>query len=487
MTNGASGNPFLGYGKIVLAERLVGRTRELDSLTERLYQRAGSLSIIGTHRIGKSSLVTEAVRRAKVNYHVSPIIMVSLSVIDNSKSLFETILEEVRVQAEDDGLELPPKFYREIGKDATDSYEAYRRLKRGMIALCKADIKTAVVLDEFDAIRGFLDADKTIQRLRDLIDHWHETGSCMVFISRRSLYAIEKQLYGVSNLDNVCEKQYVLPLESDGLAQMTARLGNCWKLTPEEVKTLMWHTGGHPFLSEMILCRSWEDRHLVTGIGKSIGDMYDYYGHLRELLIEDTLFDQMVQATVGPRWSLKLESIDNLTRYGLIKCMKSPSATFFQAWSEHFQIYLEKCSREAPTWELWRTTELALRDFIESRCQEALGANWHDVLGKRHPKSVGAIFDGCQERMAKDKKLFGLNASERLLDYAYPMQLWEIISAAWENFNSSFKREKNYWKERFALLAKVRTPYAHSRDFVIPEHEITNAQGYCQEILSVIK
>ena len=69
--------------------------------------------------------------------------------------------------------------------------------------LARRDFHTQVVVDEFDSIRRFVDAQSTIQRLRDLIYRTHETGLAAVFIARRSLRAIEQSVADISTLDGV--------------------------------------------------------------------------------------------------------------------------------------------------------------------------------------------------------------------------------------------------------------------------------------------
>jgi hypothetical protein len=93
----------------------------------------------------------------------------------------------------------------------------------------------------------------------------------------------------------------------------------------------------------------------------------------------------------------------------------------------------------------------------------------------------------CQSRMQKDRDTFGTAAIGGLLDYSYPMDLWCVISCEWDLFRATFTREKKYWAERFSHLAKVRTPTAHNRETVIPEHKIVLAHAYCKELLSAFQ
>nr|VFK30912.1 MAG: AAA ATPase domain-containing protein [Candidatus Kentron sp. MB] len=479
-------NPFYGYGRIRRGGEFVGRHREVKRLTDYLASCSGNLGVIGEHRVGKSSLVRAVQDRVIASNGNPAFAWINLAVVPDSVLAFQEMVTELIQSFQDRQLKLPEVLKHLSDTNPSNGYEAYQRCRRALIGLRKAGIDSLVVMDEFDAVRSFEDSSAFIQRLRELIDHRDITGLSMVFISRRSLIAIERQLAGVSNLDGVCQKHFVKPLDAAGVEEMLGRCGDAWQVSQEDKALLLWYTGGHPYLAEMILCHGWDDRSVVAGFDASLSEILDHYRRLRNLLEEDKLFDQLVQATVGPHWSLRLEDVERLVQYGIMRRIPVPEGGHrFQAWSGHFQEFLEKCAREKPVWDLWRETETGLRDLIESVYTEKSGQNWQSILRKRHEKSLGEMFSKCESAMAKEQKNFGLSASDRLLDYTYPMDLWTMISVEWQHFRDILDRDKKYWGERFSLLAKIRTPIAHSRES-IPEHDLTAAQSYCQELLACI-
>jgi hypothetical protein len=478
-------NPYIGFGKIVLDDRLVGRKKELTHIIECLCSKAGSISIIGEPRIGKSSLATQALKSVSDSCDNTLFIYTTISIIPCSNNLFETILYEIASNASSREINLPAEFHGVLKERCDNGYESYKKCRRGLKILKKLGYNLVAVLDEFDAIIGFDDAKYVIQCIRELIDHWYETGLTAVIISRRSLSAIENQVPGVSNLDGVCEKQYIKPLNMDGLFEMMVRGKESWSITEIDLNTLWYYTGGHPYLAEMVLYRSWDSHSVESGFKASIGDIFDYYENLRALLTADGLFEQLLQAVIGPAWKPKTEAIEKLARYGLINKIDEPEIAF-AAWSEHFYQYLGKCSREAPIWELWSETEIELRKFIDGICRRQHGQDWLMSLVQQNKGNLQIILDDLLKKMNSDKRVFGNNASDRLLDYSYPMQLWDIISAEWNIFRPVLKRDKSYWRERFELLASIRNPHAHNRGFVVPECKINLAEVYCKEILNAI-
>jgi hypothetical protein len=117
---------------------------------------------------------------------------------------------------------------------------------------------------------------------------------------------------------------------------------------------------------------------------------------------------------------------------------------------------------------------------------ELHGEKWVEELEKRS-SSLKNIVEKCREAQDKEKNSFGARASEKLLDFTYPGDLFAIIFAYWDQlFKPMFGKDKNYWGQRQNLLAKIRNPIAHNRDDVLQDFERQTAEGYCKEILTVI-
>ena len=64
------------------------------------------------------------------------------------------------------------------------------------------------------------------------------------------------------------------------------------------------------------------------------------------------------------------------------------------------------------------------------------------------------------------------------------MQLYELMGTDWPALGEPLLgTDKTGWDRKFGVLAKVRTPVAHSREGVVGDGERTQAIGICQEIL----
>nr|VFK16651.1 MAG: AAA ATPase domain-containing protein [Candidatus Kentron sp. LPFa] len=249
-------NPFYGYGRIRRGGEFVGRHRDIERLADYLASCSGSLGVIGEHRVGKSSLMRAVQDRVIAANGNLAFAWINLAVVPDSVQTFREIVTELVQYLRDRHLKLPEVFEHILDTEPSDAYQAYQHCRRALIGLRKAGIDSLVVMDEFDAVRSFEDSSAKnssvfIQRLRELIDHRDITGLSMVFIARRSLIAIERQLAGVSNLDGVCQKHFVKPLDTAGIKEMLRRCGDAWRVSQEDEDLLQQYTGGHPYLTLM--------------------------------------------------------------------------------------------------------------------------------------------------------------------------------------------------------------------------------------------
>ena len=116
------------------------------------------------------------------------------------------------------------------------------------------------------------------------------------------------------------------------------------------------------------------------------------------------------------------------------------------------------------------------------------GNQWIEKLEEGRP-NLKAIFDECRKAQQKEEGSFGDRASQNLIDFTYPADLFTIICAKglWQShFKDIFGRNRGYWERRKQLLARCRNPLAHHRLEVLQAYELTIIDGYCEEILSIL-
>ncbi len=250
------------------------------------------------------------------------------------------------------------------------------------------------------------------------------------------------------------------------------------------------YCGFHPFLLEMLgyevveVFRETQQVDLSRSMKRIESSFLEQYDRMIELLREDGRLNKLLQILLGPNKDAGKSDVEELFRYGLIKLTEED---IYGAFSDHFLAYLRLIERQTNLWSSWRETELALRSLITIKMVDKYGENWIAELEKSKP-NLKKVFDGCRAAQINEEKSFGSRASQNLIDFTYPKDLFDIMYTEWKTtFGSILGKDKSYWDQRAQLLSKVRTPLAHSRDSVLAEHERQIAEGYCKEILSVLE
>jgi hypothetical protein len=490
-------NPFVDYGSIVRGDRFIGRAEDLRVVENRVIRpmEPGNLAVIGEPRIGKSSLVYKAImeRRRDLEAVKRLPIWINLAVFDHARVFFRSLVTQCCDELEDLGwmTDAVSKAAKRALEDELSWTEGYGRIQRFFRKVRDGGIKVILILDEFDHARILFRGDISgFQGLRELA-YRPEWRVALVTTSRRTIRDIELQSQAISTLDGIFKKHYLVMFDEEDLAEYYRRLTHVGLPLDESIKDkIRYYCGGHPMLLEML------GYGLVEDFGQSgtvdvdrtaaqlEGAFLDQYDRLCELLREDGRLQSLLELLFTALDVPRPEVVD-LEQYGLVR---QAGERRYEAFSPHFQLYLQMVSRRSDLWPLLRETELALRALIQSKLSEKYAPKtWVEGIEKAKPKLKEALFDRCREMQARERRTFGSRSSENLIDFTYPGDLFEIISAEWNVFQPIFRMEPAAWRTRAGLISRVRNPYAHLREQVVHEHEKIIVEGYCREILAAIK
>ncbi|AEB09762.1 Swt1 family HEPN domain-containing protein [Desulfobacca acetoxidans] len=488
-------NPFSDYGGIVSGNRFIGRRESLEAIENRVIRpfESGNLAIIGDYRIGKSSLVYKATMERRIDLQAKNMlpIWINLATYDRAAIFFRSLVTSCYDEMDDLGLvtdTIKVAANRAL-EDELSWGEGYRRIQRYFEKVRQYGYRIIFILDEFDHARLLFKGDISgFQGLRELSyrPEWRVT---FITTSRRSLREIELQTKAISTLDGIFHKHYLGMFNQEDLQQYFKCFSNVGiNMTTDQQEDLNIICGGHPYLLEMIGYELVEALRENQGIDidkaalRVRGSFLDHYDHMINILKEDGTLDKMLQILFGPVFDVKQTDAEELLRYSLILVSDQGE---YVAFSKHFQDYLKMIERQSDLWSLWRETEITLRNFITNTMIKKYGDNWVEKLLKARPH-LKNIFEQCQVAQKKEEKTFGSRASNSLLDFSYPKDLFAIIFAEWDVFKSIMGKDTKYWNPHSNLLAKIRTPLAHNRDAALYEHERDLAGGYCKELLKKI-
>ena len=382
--------------------------------------------------------------------------------------------------------------YDRAREEGLSSGEIYQRLQKFFQKMKESDCKVILILDEFDHARHlFKDQPSAFQRLRELSNQ-PDIRVTVVTISRRSVKSIEEQTSGGSTYDGIFKDHYLGMFDDYDLRLFFERMVSFGlDLSEEQKARVLFYCGGQPLLLEALGYEVFEiyrergvidvDLAAAPG-GRAILSQYD---RMLELLRErENWLNKLLHLRFSPVAETNPSEMDEFLRYGLVKKTSEGEIVGF---SEYFDEYLRVVERSTDLRSIWTETERALRLLITKKMIETYGDDWVAQLEDKYPKLKKRIFDECRARQAKEIKNFGNRATQNLIDLTYPVDLFEVIFADWDTFKDVLKKDPGYWGSHKRLLGKVRTPVAHSRDELLTEYERLTAEGYCTEILSVVK
>ena len=498
--NDAFENPFADYGKIVRGARFIGRKKMIGVIENRIIQPVdpGNMAIIGMHRIGKSSLAYKTIMEQKERLIAKKILPVwmGLSSYDQPANFFRSLITECVNEMED--LNWLSEQIQRLADRALEADDPWDQIKRFFKKVQEAGYGTLFILDEFDRARFLFKGDTAFQRLRELADYPDYRFS-LVLTSRRGIRDIEHEAGSSSPFHNIFQVQRLTMFNDEDLATYFSHFSSIGLSISDDSRVrVLFYCGAHPYLLEMLGCeivetfRQNRELDVDRAADAIIQSVFEHYDNTIRVLWEEEALNKLLQILFGPVIDVRQTDVTELENYGLIKPSKDGH---YVAYSEHFHSYLEMQNRAsefaANLWPIWRDTEKVLRQLITETMLDKYGERWVERLEKQHPRfsrknpktgNLG-IFEQCRIARQKDEKLFGNRASQNLIDYTYPMQLFEIILAEWDSFKGIFGRDKQYWNQRAEFIAKVRNPLAHNREEALQEYELKIAEGYCEEIL----
>lgn len=492
-------NPFSDYGKIVRGERFIGRGQIISVIESRITQptNPGNLAIVGVHRIGKSSLVYKTIveQRDKLTGKGILPIWRGLSSYDQSSEFFRSLVDEYVSEMEDLGW-LTERIQRSANR-ALESNASWDRIKRFFKDVQNAGYGVIFILDEFDDARNLFKGETAFQRLRELADY-PDYRLSLVLTSRRNIRDVELAAGSSSPFHNIFQVQRLGMFNDEDLETYFSLFSSIGiQMTNAARERILFYCGAHPYLLEMlgweIVERFRQNREEKIDVDKTanaiLQPVFEHYDDMIRLLREDGMLNKLLQILFGPVIDVKQTDVTELQNYGLIKPAENRTYT---AYSEHFHDYLRLHERStefaADLWPIWRDTEKALREVITTTMFAEYGDNWIEKLGKGR-SNLKEIFDRCRDAQEREKKSFEDHASQDLIDFTYPAELFTIICAKglWQSyFQPIFGHTPNYWEHRKQLLAKCRNPLAHNRSEVLQAHELKTVEAYCQEILSIL-
>lgn len=484
-------NPYADFGGVVTGPRFVGREGELRMIASRVFgsRSFGSVAVVGLPRVGKSSLVAEAIERAEVDSSRLRTVVVQLNVgeFDSINDMFRRLVEELHECLRGRG-SCSDEIERRVMEALSEGCIDFGRVRRVFKSLRSAGVRPVCVLDEFDAGRRlFAEAPQCFHWLRELCSN-PQFKAAVIIVAKRRLQDVARlaghesdywqNVLMISVLGAFSDSDtaaFFTRLDSDGVSVNQA--------SRESVRDVC---GSVPYLLDCFAYRAWErvQRGLLVDldwVSETCSELAaSYVEQIIPILVDSSLLLKAIQIFVGPQRDVTSGDVRVLQELGVLRLDGVRIRPFVPALVGG----LKSMAEQIDVWPLWRQTERAIRLGLESRLELVYGTDWPTKLIADKPKLKDVVLR-CQHDYYKD--LGRGAASDRsisLLSYTYPMELYALMCADWKRLGRPLLGDDRHeWSIKFSALARIRTPLAHNRDEGVGVSQRVYGEGVCHEIL----
>jgi len=510
MANQSLISMFSDYGKIVYGDRFVGRKKEIAQIEQRvLGKNYGNLAVMGMPRIGKSSLVWEAIMTKKEELLKDKTVAIyfSAGVFQSSNDFFKSL---VRLCDDDLSIYCDDKRYSKIIelcvsplKEENDSVEVVHLVTRYFKFVKRIlEYKVIFVIDEFDGVQKYF-ALSDFQLLREL-SYNPETKICVVTCSRKTIQDIESINGAISNFYGTFDEIRLAMYSSEDLDAYWERLDGA-KFDQEYKEQAKYYVGGHPYLLDFYNYTT-----ILSSDNETITDrqlqLLEHFKTIQKTMKDEKLLDKSIQLILGPVYDVTTIDEEKLLKYGFIRKMRveekketlgrmigwSANGWTYACFSDFLTLYfMEEHLTSVEYWPLWTRTEKEIREVIKIVVKNKYGDDWETSIQAENGKSQNwqTKFDALKRTRQTTRDKFE-NSSNDLVDYTLTRDMYDVFMAPlWiQGFSEIFKDgQKKDWANVFNFLSDVRNPVAHNNLDFIGENDITKAKEYCEKILKTIK
>lgn len=516
-------NPFSDYGQLIKGKRFAGRKLEMQAIRNRVVGDSfGNIAVMGMPRIGKSSLVWNALMPIKDEQISNGNIIIIIYIgefstsIDFFKQLVNKVVEELGIIANKEtqpNIDKLISIYNEI-RSTKERFDFDNLIDKFFRFLNKFGYRATFILDEFDNIaRFFTVAD--FQKLRKLASQ-EEWKICLVTISRRTIQEIEPENGAISNFYGVFSDLRLGLFTREDISEYWDIVKSFEIEISEDYKRqVKYLVGHHPFLIDLYNYEAFN----LTNSQKEVSNdslslkieselklnLYDNFEKVLKLMKEEGLYSKAIQLILGPVYDVTPIDEQKLLKYQFIRLVdnsekikilkqdlgikKDNSNHSYVCFSDYFTELINLKFSDIDYWPLWNQTEKNVREIIKEYISETFGDNWELSYLKKHEKSEGKLkgIQKLDEVRSYTKNKFGSLASSNLIDYTFPRDMYDLfISSDWTWFEKVFCDTKNEWGKRFNTLAEIRNPIAHNNSEFISPEDLKNAKKYCEIIINRI-
>lgn len=409
-------------GKIATGESFIGRKAVVEEVSKRALSTGTyrALSMVGLTRVGKSSIVANAIKENEVKE--MGIIYVNLIMSEYNdffefwkaaaQQIQESVIFDFRIRDErmEDAFAKVASCLAEDENDILINTSVKLILKR----LCDHEIPLLIVVDEFDAARVVLKKKSYFEMLRTIASSADFMVN-MILISRRSLYVIEECTPENSTFHGVFQSMTIDVFSQQDIAEYYKLLTKYdIFLTDEDKDYLIYFCGYLPYLLSIVGYDMTENK--IVGKSISVQDIVQkeytniirYYDDVEKQIAYDHLMENLLAVLEKAPADCYADDVSPLLDMGIIYV----NGGRYIAVCQHFTDYLLKKNLKD-----FSIPEYTIEKFERSRqiMKEEIniyGNVWGGVGGKENKIVVTDNFVNHSEEFIRELEHLKENAEK---------------------------------------------------------------------------
>ena len=482
----------------------LGRRKELEKLQKLVFSGHAALSLVGPTRIGKSSLVSRAL---KLNPAPEGQIRVKLcmgemqSGFDFWTTLFRKLCRAVRhTDLWNETLEEDLDTIEGLEPDDTRWFLRCRSALENLFEAVKnADWSVLLIIDEFDGAQRVFGGDvASYQLLRSI---YSDSAYCThgILISRKPLSMLEKNISYLSSFHGVFNEFPLKPFSDDSMEDVWRALKqHDIALTPEAKEDFLYYADRQPYLCSMF-CSCMTARLSLTGtldqdsirtvFESCLPEINKHYDSLAGELQSDGFLEFAQALSLGirpPR--IGNRSWDAIRSTGELVQPEGDAPYFF---TRDFMEYLREQPLNTPIWDSLTGCEQKLKAIFRRvypalatiRYRELCARTDQESYLKQQFPQMGLKWETIKNN---GKGLVSRKTDASILDTLTLTFVTERIRDRWDTaFARFFPGDAAGWCKNLQQLGELRNAIAHGHIDYIETAELARLQELCRSVIAL--
>lgn len=499
-------NNIFQIGGQVKGDSFIGRKNLINSIRKTFVEndKRTAKSFVGLTRIGKTSLI-------KCCFADLPDDTLCIYEDLNERSNYNEIWQDICLEIQEyivghekiftdkkNEIDELNQLLDDIAQNDNIWIRFSRNIKRVFYCLAELNIKTVLILDEFDnATTLFNEGTKHFELFRTVFSDARFNVSAIT-LSRRNLYMIEGSTYQSSTFHNVLD---VVPLkgfdETDMEEYFSVFSDEGIHLDERQKERIIYYAGNLPYLLSII------GHHIIetaeSGSPIDVDSIFlekckainDYYRDCIKHLERDDDLKRIIPFVIGPNVGVTKSDKDELYNMGYFAERNGKLI----AISEYFSIFLSTEKLQIPIWDNIINLEKKMKLLLESNLN--MVAKHYGVVATTVNDKMKNILEKVSEITSNDisryeifinSNLRDFNISSTYIDVMSLTDVVKIYKECWSDVFSKFFNLESYskWSNKFDKCARARNPVAHGHEEYLSELDKNEIDTYCKQVFDIL-